>query len=254
MTDCPSRFKLVQLQSGDLTPQETNRIENHLGGCVACRAVFSKIQENAAEYEKKTDAHLAQLKAQLTASSSPKFQKLWLPSLAFATASIILILVLILPSSDPPPDNYIAFKGEFSFQVVAKRDSEQFIVQDSIQLTKGDLLRFSIVTKDPGYLSIFSVNGAGQISPFYPEVEPQTIFQPLRLEESGRQELPGSIILDDWIGTEYLVVVFSNKTFDRRQVHQSIKDWLKKKITTIKAKDLNLEGYIEIISIQKVTQ
>ena len=107
--------------------------------------------------------------------------------------------------------------------MVAKRGEHQFKVEPGTVLYPNDSIRFVISTESPGYLSVMSVDSRNQISPFYPETEPSTDPKPLAIEKSGRHELPGSIILDDALGTEFLIVVFSTNIFNRNDLFRDLK-------------------------------
>lgn len=67
MNNCES-FKglLVGLLDGELTPDETRQINEHLTRCAACRAEYEQLREttgklNAISFQEPTDAMLAQM-------------------------------------------------------------------------------------------------------------------------------------------------------------------------------------------------
>jgi hypothetical protein len=133
-----------------------------------------------------------------------------------------LVLVGALVRGGPPPapeqPAYTGLKGTMKFQVVAKRGDHQFRVDPGAELRENDALRFVVVTDRGGWVSVFSVDSRGAVSPFYPDTEPAGDPSPLRLDRAGRHELPGSIVLDDALGPEHFVVVFSPGEFDRGEV------------------------------------
>ena len=141
-----------------------------------------------------------------------------------AAAALLLGLYVVLGSGPPKPaDDYIQFKGAVSVEVVAKRGEHQIKVEQGSALIEDDALRFIVTTGSPGYLDLFSVDSTGQVSPFYPPSDPTADPSPLSLDDSGRHVLPGSVILDDAVGEEHLVLVFSITFFDRNVVQKEIR-------------------------------
>jgi hypothetical protein len=235
MAECPSRFAIASWRAGDLPPDEAQRVEAHLNDCQSCRAVRDEIESNAAEYESRAEEHLARLLERLEAERpatevvplAPR-RRSRVATVAIAVgglaAAAVLALVLVpalLEPSDTDLQGDIRFKGQLAVELVAKRGARQFRVTEGAELVAGDAIRFVVSTGAPGWISVFSIDGAGRLSPFYPDSDPATDPEPLRLGASGRHELPGSIILDDSLGHEDIVVVFSTAQFDRGPVHRA---------------------------------
>jgi hypothetical protein len=77
----------------------------------------------------------------------------------------------------------------------------------------------------------------------------------MRLERPGKHELPGSVFLDDWIGTEHLVVVFSQEVFDRKRVLETTRDTIRNNgIRALGPAVLGIEGTVGVVTIQKVEE
>ena len=120
------------------------------------------------------------------------------------------------------------------------------------RLKAGDELRFVVTTAAAGYLSVLSVDGDLKASPFYPDTDPAANVAPLRLDRSGRHELPGGVILDDAKGTEHLVVLFSPAKFSRAEAHRRLEQALRVKAPgAIKAAAVGVDGAVQIISVEK---
>lgn len=241
MDKCPNNFTLAQWTVGDLPPNEMKSVGLHLEKCGDCRSIVTAVEESKTEYETNRSTHLNRLKQALRAVDIQKraADPTPLPSkvkekrfggallgnpvaMTLAAAAMIAIaLVLIFRASDKAdPSSPIAFKGSMTFKAVAKRGNEQFFVKNGSALKENDALRFIVTTGSSGYLVVCSVNSRGVVSPFYPDSDPRLDDAPLRLEGSGRHELAGSIILDDQLGKEYLVVAFSKTRFSRRKLHE----------------------------------
>ncbi len=142
-----------------------------------------------------------------------------------AAAALVLGVYLTLGGAPPKPggDDGIRYKGVVSVEVVAKRGDRQFRVEPGSALLENDALRFIVTTGTPGYMDLFSVDSKGRVSPFYPESEPDADPAPMTLGNAGRHVLPGSVILDDALGEEHIVLVFSEAVFDRDEVQKEIR-------------------------------
>lgn len=235
MAECPSRFAIASWRAGDLPPDEAQRVAAHLDACQSCRAVRDEIESHAAEYESRADEHLARLLdrlaheqpiAEVVPLASRRRSRVTTVAIAVgglaAAAMLALVLVpVLLDTGDGEPPDDIRFKGSLAVELVAKRGARQFRVTDGAELAAGDAIRFVVSTGAPGWISVFSIDSTGRLSPFYPDSDPATDPEPLHLAAPGRHELPGSIILDDSQGHEDIVVVFSTAEFDRGPVHRT---------------------------------
>ena len=256
MADCLKRFDLALYTVGDLSAEESGALKLHLDSCQVCSASLDELHKNVAEYEKNASEHLAALRTRLSEEvigQERKSRRLWFTGIGLAAAIAVVILVLFVWPGRKVDD--IGFKGAFSVQVVAQKKDEQIIVRQLEKLSKGDALRFVVTSDSAGYVFIFSVDGKGRISPFYPEGEPESGSELVRIERPGKHELPGSVILDDWIGTEYLVVVFSQEMFDRRRVQDTARNIiLEGNVRTLGPAVLGIEGSVGVVTIKKVEE
>jgi hypothetical protein len=236
MTDCPSRFTIARLCAGDLPPDELAEVREHVEGCDRCRDTLAEIDANAAEYHARADEHLAGLRARLEAEqrtatvvpirAAPRSRvtkvAIALGGLAAAALVALILLPLLLQTDGGDPTGDIRFKGRLAVEVIAKRGTDQFRVTDGSELEADDALRFVVSTGAAGWASVFSLDASGSVSPFYPDSDPAADPRPLRIPDSGRHELPGSIILDDSTGHEDIAIVFSRERFERAPVHRTI--------------------------------
>jgi len=235
MAECPPRFTLASLRVGDLPPVEARRVEEHVAACAECRAALDEIDANVAEYGARADDHLAQLMDRIAREPAAaevvplRARRSRLVPVAIAAGSLAaaavlaLVLVPVLTGPDAGGDRPdVLFKGSLAVEIVAKRGADQFLVTDGAGLRPGDAIRFVVTTGEPGWLTVFSIDAAGRLSPFYPDSEPSDDPEPLWIARAGRQELPGSIILDDSRGHEEIVVIFSATAFDRASAHRKV--------------------------------
>ena len=236
MSEHPSRFTLVLKAAGDLRPEEAADVDAHVAICAECRAAAAEIERDRRDYEGRAEAERARLMAALAdaprelrpARGSRRAIGVGIAAVGLAAAAAIAIVVAV-PFDRPgrggapsvaKPD--IAFKGAMAVQIVAKRGAHQFSVRPGDALEAGDALRFAVTVPEAGYIAVLSVEAAGDVSVFYPEEPAPTAAPwPLRIEDRGRRELPGSIILDDARGAETYVVLFSPVPFSREAAERA---------------------------------
>jgi hypothetical protein len=255
MADCPTRYTLVRYVSGDLDEGEACTITTHVGDCTACRLELEGIEANVGVYAERQAAHLASLKARLERESPERgwTWRRWIPLVGAAAAAAILVaLVFLWPR---PPEGEVGFKGAVSFRVVVKRGEAQDEVRDGDRLGEGDALRFVVTTDRAGHLSVFSVDQRGRVNPFYPRTSAGADPAPMRIERTGRTELPGSVILDDWVGEETLMMVFAEQAFDRRSVHGAARRLiLDGKAEDVDAGALGIRGVVRVLPVVKTSR
>lgn len=251
MSDLPGRFQLVKYVAGELSPDECGVLESHLGECNLCRDALDEIQNHVSEYDAVADVQLARLVEKISAKPASGRRRRWLQGIGLALAVATVMLLVLVWTGGRSGD--IAYKGAFSLKIVAQKTDGQIFVRAGERLTRGDALRFVIASDSAGFVSVFSVDAKGRLNPFYPESDPATYPDPIKIDREGDHELPGSVILDDWVGEEYLVVVFSRKSFDRRQVDLAIKRAiLEGGPQAVNPAVLGVEGSVAVVPIVKV--
>jgi hypothetical protein len=239
MTECPSRFTLVQLHAGDLSESFAASLRAHLDVCATCGALLNDIQANCAVYQNEMPGHAARLSERLKSEHAPgQTPSLRIPIIAIGSAlaaAAIISLAFLFQSSPGTRSQQRAsnalhtveaptFKGTFSAQIHARRGGEVFEVTADTVLRAGDQLRFTVTAATPGYVSVIVVTEDGSVSPLYPYEDPRDVPEPLHMDAAGQSVLPGSIMLDASTGTEYLMVMFSETSFDRAGVYGRLKD------------------------------
>jgi len=230
MSECPSRFSLLQLASGDLPSDERRLLSEHVEHCLACREMLNEIESNAAVYNSREPEHLAKLRARLSVEEQQyPVRPLWmtfapvLGGLVAAAAIILMVVPQLIEPEKTTESTDIRYKGTMAFEIVARRNGQQFRVKQDMELFANDALRFVVTIGSSGYLSVFSIDADNRISPFYPDSDPLANPDPMMLDRPGRHELPGSIILDQVVGNECFIAAFSEKTFDRDRLHKWVK-------------------------------
>jgi len=140
MSDCPPRFSLVQLTTGDLSEDQATELESHVEGCPPCAAKLAALQQNVAIFEHKREANLAQIKLRLhdegVAQAPRRWGWRWIPTLTAPLAAAAAILLLVwAPTEQHPQSGAVRFKGALSAKVIARRAGQQFVVKNGAKLT-----------------------------------------------------------------------------------------------------------------------
>ena len=222
MGNCLSHLQLARFMTDDLSESEAATVRAHLEACEKCRAVSKQMDVNAAAYSAHEELHLERLDERLAAASAERGVgsrgrnvAIFCGLAAAAAAVLVLTFVFNAGQDESAGDSVIAFKGSSALAVTAARDGETFAVKEGTHLRAGDAVRFTLTAFHSGYVTVFSVDGKGTVSPFYPAAALSENAAPLEIPAAGKHTLPGSIVLDDAPGPERFVALFSERPFDR---------------------------------------
>lgn len=262
MSNCPSKYVLIEYYTGDSAAKDKAQIEDHLHNCQRCQQEIAALEKNVRQYEEKLDIHWSRVREQLALTREDHSPKMswrswkWIPALA-VPAIVVVGLVFHLRYTPPPEKPTLqgslqqSFKGQVAVEVVAKRGNRQFLLQPYAELQEGDALRFILTTSTPIYVSIFSLDADGKTSTFYPEADPEHIAMPYLLKRPGKHVLPDSIILDNTVGEELLIILFSERTFRRDLLHHRVAQLFKEGgLRSLTTQMVGVET--QVLSIKKV--
>lgn len=261
---CPAPQRLAELRGDRLTVEERRRLTDHLARCTLCQTELLLQDAEVQEFEQRMPERWRAVSGRLRRASvhgpGPRGHRTLMLGVGAAAAATLAALLLI--SLKPPPAPRALntrFKGDLTLQVFAKRSSSTFRVTPGAALLPGDALRFVVTSSAPGYITIFSLDAHGVLTPFYPDTDPTRDPEPLRLTDRGRTTLPGSVVLDDTLGPEHLVLVFSLDLFSRRNVHTRAEQLLGSSRTArtperpLTADGLGIRGEVRVLSVHKAS-
>ncbi len=243
MTDCPSHLLMSRYKANDLEQLDAENIRCHLELCAACTKLSEEMDTNIREFSKDEDNRIRRLNSEIdqkfgqSKTRSTAFKSFALAGLFAAAAAALLFLFFGIDRTENSQDSdRIAFKGEFSMKIIGNRQGKQFEVKDGTSLKEGDSIMFIVTVGEPGYLTIFSKDKSGKLSPFYPDNSPEQDVEPLRIEAAGIHIMDGSILLDDVLGEETYTGVFSSKPFNRKDafIPKQGKELIVRSITVMK--------------------
>jgi hypothetical protein len=208
-----------------LSAPEANEAKHHIDSCESCRTRWRELNEDKERFEQFVFARtLPKVEARVAASRGSFFDrfrlKILIPTLAVAGAAAAVAFTTG-PGTQTEDDSYVGMKGMAapSFEVVAMRGAGQFPVKEDTVLHPSDRIRFVVSPAGAKYLMVASTDGAGVFSVYHPFGAAQA--HPV--EKAGRFELPGAVELDDTLGSEKLVAVFSETPITAAQVEAALK-------------------------------
>jgi len=207
---CPAPFVLEAFSAGE--PQGDS-VTTHLEGCAACAGYIAALTDGREAFLALRPAPQFLRKLEARTEKKP-VRSPWLFGLtALLTAGLAVAVVPSLLTSDPLPDDGITLKGRnAALQVVFLRpgsDTAQLVEPDA-RLKAGDALRFAFAAPKDGHLLILDLDGTGKASVFVPYGGSTSRPVPA----GDRELMPGSVVLDDAPGPEWIVSVFSPKPLE----------------------------------------
>ncbi|HEY3448821.1 MAG TPA: hypothetical protein VGK67_20850 [Myxococcales bacterium] len=223
-----SAFTLDRLLLKSLPEAESTEARAHLEACESCRTLFSQMESD----QKKFEAHVfARTLPAVSERAKPpslleRLAAMWRIAIPVTVAGGIALMVAYSvrqpgPSSNRIEEPELGIKGGPSLQVFAARGESVFPVKEGTRLRPQDRIRF-VVQRDEadGFLLVASIDAARKVSVYFPAGGSESA--PI---EKGRVELPGSIELDETLGSERVFAFFSPKPLAVADVQKALERW-----------------------------
>ncbi len=197
----------------------------HLGGCARCRASADRLRvERTAFLEARPAAtFVAAVALRAEAHDARRWRgwspRRWLLATGFLAASAATLLVGLRIGSREE----VRFKGDVGATFVlfvGRGGGAARPVDSSESLRPGDVLRFGVVSLRSGHAFVASIDEAERFSRYYPAVGERGV--PL----DGREDLqilPGSVVLDESAGREWIVLVISSTPLDEGRIEEALR-------------------------------
>lgn len=185
----PTDLEIEMYLVGDLDAEAAARIEDAASKTPALAAYLA---ERRAEQEAFA-LHRPRLTFDERPSWRQRFKHAWAPVGIAAVAAGFAIFFL----TQPPDESGLYARGSaLSARLIAKREAVVFPVGPQTPLRAGDRLRLEITLETPSACSAVGVDAKGASTVLHDEV-------PL---EKGVQLFPQSVVLDDALGRERIIV------------------------------------------------
>ncbi|MDP1821641.1 MAG: hypothetical protein Q8L48_00280 [Archangium sp.] len=208
-TGCPPAAALEAFAAGEPQP-----FAAHVGSCAQCGPYVAALRADADAFARARPPELFLKQLERRAAGRPRTPWWrWLGVLAPVAAALVLFFV-----TRPPPDDGVTFKGP-PLRVFLKRgDAEPALLPPDGRVKPGDSLRFGYDAPADGYLAVFELDGTEATTVFWPFAG--TAGAPVKQSQGL---LPGTVVLDDSPGPEWLVAVWSRAPFDTAPLAQQLK-------------------------------
>ncbi len=211
-----------------LTPDETNAAKAHLDVCERCKDHWRALNDDKEHFEQFVFPRtLSKVEARAARAARPRlgqFRLAWtLPALGLAAAGV---LVAITFGPAPLPRDAVGGvkAGGPSLEVFALRhgNAAPFEVTPGANLQPHDRLRFVVNPQGAKYVLIASRLGAGTFSVYHPFGAAQSAKLEPDRGSAQRLELPNAVELDETLGEEELVAVFSDEPVTASAVEAAV--------------------------------
>jgi hypothetical protein len=220
---CISDLRFDQWRAGEIQPEVIEQLEEHLGNCERCQLRHDAIEAQA-------EAFLAaQPKLELPEPSPGEAKAFSVQSkrarlLAYsggvaglaAAAAFVLLLGTTGPDG-PVAERGIRSKGSSRVGFSIKHGDLVRAGGDGQVVYPGDQLRFSVSSLKSQHLAVFSLDGAGVASVYYPDGDRSKAVGVLR-----DHSVESSVLLDGTPGEEHIWGVFCDEPFDVEPLREAI--------------------------------
>jgi Putative zinc-finger len=198
---CLSAFRLDRFRLGELPAEDAAEAKAHLEGCQRCRDA---------------EAVLASAEAKFRASGTPlrrRFPAQRVLAAGFGVAALAAVCLLALE-----PNSGLRNKGPpLSLGMFVQHGQAVRRALPGEGVSPGDALRFVYSSREPGFLAILSVDGAGVASVYFPD-GPETAAVPAAAEAA----LPLATQLDGVLGEETVVALLCQRSHVLEPVREAL--------------------------------
>ncbi|ATB40112.1 hypothetical protein CYFUS_005560 [Cystobacter fuscus] len=204
--ECPPAVVLEALSAGEPVPAASR---SHVEGCPSCGGQLAALTAGRDAFlrARPPERFLRQLERRAAARPAPgSWRRPWLVLAACVPMLVgVLLVPRLLPREEGP-----RYKGN-EFRVVAARagGTPTLLGPDS-PVRAGDALRFAYEAPEAGHLLVLELDGRGLASVFHPFGGGASV----PVAALQRDFLPGSVVLDDAPGPEWLFAVFSPRPLE----------------------------------------
>lgn len=202
---CLSDFALDGLVAGELADEGSAL--RHVASCTECRVRW-------AERRAERDAFAREAPPLALRAPAPRPKRRWIS--AAAALGVVAAAVLLHIRSE---DGERTKGGTWQLGFYVKHASVVRQGASGERVEPGDAVEFVYSARDPRYIAVLSVDGAGRASVYYPA------------SGSARREPPGagvalplSTVLDDTLGEETLYGVACREPFDIEALRRGLED------------------------------
>jgi hypothetical protein len=214
--DCLSDLVFDRWLSGELGPEEERTATTHLAGCARCKARHTQIERERAQFLDRYPSFAHRTSAPDAAPAGERSPSVlrrrgaWLGGALAAAALLALSVGNLGRERELDDGSGTRSKGALALTFFVKHGDVVLAGSDGQSVAPGDQLRFAITNSAPGHLAIFSLDGAGVASVYFPSG--RTRAQPLSVSSST--PLDTAVELDAVPGRERIIAISCPEPFE----------------------------------------
>lgn len=192
-----SDFAIDALVADEAADENRERQRTHLATCDKCRARLDSATKDAAQFARAAPVLMFSRKKKVNRTP-----------VLFAVASALALAagVMLFVRSRPSPDEgalTTRLKGGSHIGFFVKRGDVVTTGTSGARVQPGDALRFTYGATKESHLAILSVDGAKNVSVYFPDAPTAAPIAP-----GVDHALPSSTVLDDTLGHETIYALF----------------------------------------------
>ncbi|MFY0571155.1 hypothetical protein ACN28E_46005 [Archangium lansingense] len=210
---CPPAAMLEAMSAGEAAPEATR---THVQGCPDCHGQLEALTTAREAFVRARSPELFLRQLERRATSRPRTAPRWLLPVLSACVPLLALLVLVPKLGQ---ENGVHLKGGAFRVVVSRAGGPPELLGPDAQVQPGDALRFSYEDIEAGHLLVLELDGRGTASVFHPHGSATSAPLPA----GQRDFLPGSVVLDDAPGPEWLVAVFSPRPLEAAPLLEALR-------------------------------
>ncbi|WP_375767785.1 DUF4384 domain-containing protein [Archangium gephyra] len=210
---CPPAAVLEAMSAGEATPEATR---THVEVCPDCHGQLQALTTAREAFVRAKPPELFLRQLERRAASQPRRGLRWLLPVLGACVPLLALLVLVPRLT---PEDGVHLKGGAFRVVVSREGGAPELLGPDAQVRPGDALRFAYESPEAGHLLVLELDGRGAASVFYPYGSATSAPLPA----AQRDFLPGSVVLDDAPGPEWLVAVFSLRPLEAAPLLEALR-------------------------------
>ena len=193
------KLTLLSYVTGDLSVEKRSDLEAHLKRCSVCAGFIRRAEEERSSFLGEYPS------IDVVPMKNRKLFRFTPVRTAFALAATLVIAVgtasLLVNRSG---DGY-RIKGDIALNLFAQDGSGAPVVREQQVFSPGERIQFTYSCGGERYFILASIDDSGRVSVFYPAEGDSSML----LEPGSDLPLPNSIVLDEYIGKELFIAVFS---------------------------------------------
>lgn len=235
MSECPTRFSLIQYKAGELCEKASHDVAAHVRKCPDCADIIRRFEEKDARCQELREQHLGQIHNAYRAPLSlglPQ-RRTWfghpllypaLGGLAAALAVVLGVIYLTVGFNSVKSDtsrSEIRYKGDAVLEVFATRHGNRFAVEEDSALQAGDVLEIGATLSQSGYVAFFALHPLPiSATDLTRETDYKDSDLAGEVASSGYYQLQRGISLTNEMHGEIYLLIFSKDPFSKKQAEQ----------------------------------